>query len=325
MRLVLIFFLSFALSAEKVSVMTFNVENLFDNYDDPNRVDETYIAFKDKQSAKHLDGCNLIEVKSWRDSCLYLDWNDGVIDIKLQNLSTVILSEDVDIIGLQEVENIGMLERLYDRVKQNGYVAYDLIEGQDERGIDLGIISKFPIKQSILHRIDFEGVTTQAQRDTRGVYEVTLDVNGQDFKVFVVHFPAGHHASSMRIDAFKSLNKIASKNTVPAVAMGDFNVNSTEDKAENIYKKSASPYWKISHIEGCNECLGSTFYFRNRTWSYLDSILVLRDSGAEFVKESIRVVKHPLQTDEEGFQIRFDPKGKRGVSDHFPVVAEIVF
>ena len=153
MRFVSIFLLAFTLNAEKVSVMTFNVENLFDNKDDPERVDETYIALKDKQTAKHLEGCNLIEVKSWRDSCLYLDWNDEVIDIKLQNLSTVILSEDVDIIGLQEVENIGMLERLYNRVKQNGYVAYDLIEGQDERGIDLGIISKFPIKKSILHRI----------------------------------------------------------------------------------------------------------------------------------------------------------------------------
>ena len=87
---------------------------------------------------------------------MYLDWNDEVIDIKLQNLSTVILSEDVDIIGLQEVENIGMLERLYNRVKQNGYVAYDLIEGQDERGIDLGIISKFPIKKSILHRMNLQ-------------------------------------------------------------------------------------------------------------------------------------------------------------------------
>jgi len=69
MRFVLIFFLTFALNAENVSVMTFNVENLFDNKDDPERVDETYIALKDKQTAKHLDGCNLIEVKSWRDSC----------------------------------------------------------------------------------------------------------------------------------------------------------------------------------------------------------------------------------------------------------------
>ena len=321
----LLFLISLTLAAEQVSVMTFNVENLFDNVDDPNRVDETYMAFKDKQTKNHLDGCNLIEVKSWRDSCLYLDWNDEIIDVKLQNLSTVILSEDVDIIGLQEVENIGMLRRLYDRLKPNGYVAYDLIEGQDERGIDLGIISKYPIKQSTLHRIDFEGVTTQAQRDTRGVYEVTLDVNGQDFKVFVVHFPAGHHASSMRKDAFKSLNKIASKVTVPAVAVGDFNVNSTEDKAEHIYRDYASPIWKISHLEGCGDCLGSTFYFRNRTWSYLDSIMVLRNSGAEFIPESIKVVKHPLQTDKDGFQIRFDQKRKRGVSDHFPVIAEIVF
>ena len=111
----------------------------------------------------------------------------------------------------------------------------------------------------------------------------------------------------MRKDAFKSLNKIASKTTVPAVAVGDFSLNSTEDKAENIYRDYASPIWKISHVEGCADCLGSTFYFRNRTWSYLDSIMVLRNSGAEFIPETIKVVKHP-QTDNEGFQIRFDQK-----------------
>ena len=136
---------------------------------------------------------------------MYLDWNDEVIDIKLQNLSTVILSEDVDIIGLQEVENIGMLERLYNRVKQNGYVAYDLIEGQDERGIDLGIISKFPIK-SLPYRIEFVGVTTQAQRDNEEFMN-TLMLRAKILRSLLVHFPAGHHASSMRKDAFKSLTK----------------------------------------------------------------------------------------------------------------------
>ena len=62
MRFVLIFFLTFALNAEKVSVMTFNVENLFDNKDDPERVDETYIALKNKQTAKHLEGLSLIHI-----------------------------------------------------------------------------------------------------------------------------------------------------------------------------------------------------------------------------------------------------------------------
>ena len=76
-----------------------------------------------------------------------------------------------------------------------------------------------------------------------------------------MHFPAGHHASSMRKDAFKSLNKIASKTTVPAVAVGDFNVNSTEDKAENIYCDCVANMEDIT-CGRMADCLGSTFYFR---------------------------------------------------------------
>ncbi|NND47126.1 MAG: hypothetical protein HKN55_05635, partial [Woeseiaceae bacterium] len=62
-----------------VTVMTFNVENLFDNIDDPAKDDKAYLPLAAKQTAAHREACNEIEVDRWRDECLHLDWNDDVL------------------------------------------------------------------------------------------------------------------------------------------------------------------------------------------------------------------------------------------------------
>ena len=47
---------------QTVTIMTFNVENLFDNEDDPGKDDQTYRAIEDKQTAAHKNACTAIEV-----------------------------------------------------------------------------------------------------------------------------------------------------------------------------------------------------------------------------------------------------------------------
>jgi hypothetical protein len=59
-----------------LTIMTFNVENLFDNVDDPGKEDRTYLALADKQSAEHKAACSEIEVDRWREQCLDWDWSD---------------------------------------------------------------------------------------------------------------------------------------------------------------------------------------------------------------------------------------------------------
>ena len=100
-------FFSVSLYAETVSVMTFNVENLFDNRNDAYKTDETYLEFSKKQTPMHIKNCEKISTKRWRDDCLYIDWTDEVIEHKLNSIASVILSygsSGPDIIGLQEVE-----------------------------------------------------------------------------------------------------------------------------------------------------------------------------------------------------------------------------
>ncbi len=45
-----------------VSIMTFNVQNLFDNVDDPGKDDKAYLPIEDKQNDAHIAACNEIEV-----------------------------------------------------------------------------------------------------------------------------------------------------------------------------------------------------------------------------------------------------------------------
>ena len=88
--------------------MTLNVDNLFDTLDDKNKDDKAYLPIEFKQSEKHKNSCNRIRVKSWKNECLYLDWDEKTKDAKLNNLVATIVSYDnngPDILALQEVEN----------------------------------------------------------------------------------------------------------------------------------------------------------------------------------------------------------------------------
>ena len=101
---------------ETVSIMTFNVQNLFDNVDDPGKDDKAYLPIEAKQSEEHIAACNEIEVDSWRAECLELDWNDAAIEHKLGVVAEAIRQYDggrgADIIALQEIENSAILDRL---------------------------------------------------------------------------------------------------------------------------------------------------------------------------------------------------------------------
>ena len=96
-----------------VTIMTFNLQNLFDNADDPGKNDRTFMAAAYKLSDEHKRECAKIPVQKWRDECLYLDWNDQIIEKKLAAIAAAIKQVDngrgPDILMLQEVENVTIL------------------------------------------------------------------------------------------------------------------------------------------------------------------------------------------------------------------------
>ena len=323
--LFLMLLVSHNLVAKSFSVMAFNVENMFDNLDDPNKEDETYLPVSMKTSQTHIKNCNKLRYQRWRDDCLEMDWNDEVIDYKLNATVEVILSYGMhgpDIIGFQEIENIKILERLFKLLEPHGYKYYALVEGNDKRGIDNAFISKYEILNTKLHQIKFTGGTKDQIGDTRPILEGIFKLDGHDISIFNVHFPAPYNPRFMRQDAFNTLNELSNKNSRINIALGDFNVTSAEDAEANLYGKFNSD-WYISHLDQCKQCLGTNYYFQEDRWSFLDAIMLKKNRNSKFIENSVAVIKADIHTRDNGSPLRFNAKGLYGVSDHFPVVAEI--
>ena len=318
-------FFSFpAQSDSSFSVMTLNVNNLFDELDDPKKDDKAYLPIELKQTNKHINSCNRVPVNSWKNECLYLDWDSETKDAKLKNLARDILLYDEtgpDILALQEVENINILKQLFKLLEPYGYIDLELLESKDYRGIDTAIISKFEIIDSTLHYIKFSGEFED--KDTRPILDSTVLINDKKIKVYNVHFPAGYHDVSMRIDSLNKLKTLLQTHKMPTVALGDFNVNTEEDSELFIYKDQED-LWDVAHSIGCADCKGTYYYSYGKSWSFLDTIFVSKQRNISYDADSIKlhITEHNAYKD-SGKPIRFNAKSKTGVSDHLPMVARI--
>ena len=322
--LIAIIILASSIQGSEFSVMSLNVDNLFDTIDDPGKDDKAYLPIEAKQSDRHQRSCNSIRVKSWKNECLYLDWDEDTKNSKLSNLVSSIISYDKngpDILALQEVENMNILTQLYKLLKPYGYTDIQLLEGNDYRGIDTALISKFKSLDAQLHYITFTGEFEN--KDTRPILDITLDVYGKKLKIYNVHFPSGFHDVSMRLDSLNVLQELLKSHNYPSVALGDFNVNTTEDSKLDIYK-SQENVWSVAHINGCYNCKGSYYYNYLKKWEFLDSIFLSKDRGVSYVINSINVHRTVDNAYEDtGKPKDFNPTTKDGISDHLPVVAKI--
>ncbi len=323
--------------APQVSIMTFNVENLFDTEDDPDKNDATYLPLAAKQSDAHKAGCAAIENDYWREQCLHWDWNAEVVHTKLVRIAEVIRQVDdgrgADIIALQEVENIAVLERLRtEYLNDLGYQPAILIEGKDDRGIDVAFLSRLPVSaQPVLHEIPFRQIEDQRKKDTRGILQADFILpDGKILTGFAVHFPAPYHPYQLRIDAYRFLGSL--QEALPpgrlAFAAGDFNTPALEDQAHDMLAQHARPWWLVAHQIECDDCPGTSYYGRNDSWSFLDMILLSRnflgEGGWGLVRGSVRLANEvPAQKRPDGTPRRFRMPQAEGVSDHWPLVLKI--
>ena len=323
-------------SNDTVTVMSFNVQNLFDNVDDPGKDDKAYLPLAAKQNDAHVAACNEIEVESWRDECLHLDWSDAALEFKLGVLADTIRQVNdgrgADIIALQEVENAAVLDRLRTEFLADlGYLPATLVEGTDKRGIDVAILSKLPLLgEPRLHPLLVPEFPDR-QGDTRGVLQADFAMaDGSVLTGFSVHFPAPFHPTAMRVAAYEHLNAL--RDALPddhhAFAAGDFNTTSSEDTREHLLDGYVRPHWTVAHDVGCEACKGSYYYGRDDTWSFLDMILFSPSRGenatARIRANSVaNANQNPTQVSAAGTPERFRSAARTGVSDHWPMVANI--
>ena len=321
-----------------VTIMSFNVQNLFDNVDDPGKDDKAYLPIESKQNDAHIAACTEIDVRSWRSECLHLDWSDAAIELKLTVLAETIRQVNgglgADVIAFQEVENQAILDRLRSEYLADlGYEPAILIEGTDARGIDVAFLSKLPLAEPpVLHLLNLPNFPDRAG-DTRGVLQATFALpDGSRLTGFSVHFPAPFHPLEMRIAAYEHLADLLDDlpDTHHAFAAGDFNTTSKEDAAAGMLDKYARPHWLITHDIGCDSCRGSYFYHRDSTWSFLDMILFAPARGgkttAQIRADSVQIANQfAAQRGTDETPLPFRAAERSGVSDHWPIIATIEF
>jgi len=347
---------------QRVSVMTFNVENLFDTEDDPEIADEAFLPLSKKRSEEFQNKCRYQGLKYKdkgdqqkpidpdaaslavfrTDECLGKDWSPKVLARKMHRLTDVVKQvnngKGPDILLLQEVENRAIVERWRDEyLKEMGYQTLFHIDSPDERGIDTAILTRFEAAgPPTLHLVDYTHEPTISEDDrrpTRGILEGRVKLpDGHTAAIFSVHLPSQGAASIHRSVGLKTLMAATAK--VPAgisvIVGGDFNITSAEEFKKRYYKNLLSKDFAISHKIGCKGCVGSTYYGQDDTWSFFDVLLFAKpmldgSSPWQVDPDSIRLVNSSrYQIDNRGKPAKFRTGlGSVGVSDHWPVYAEI--
>lgn len=288
-------------SADEISVAFWNVENLFDQYDDPMLDAEDILSRSEVQK-------------------------------KLANDARVIEYLDADIVGLMEVENHQILRELVSRhLAKKGYYYFVVLEGKDTRGIDVGVIAKRPF---LVRSFAIPGFP-------RGIMAARFTNEGEPFYVVINHWKSRRNGGEeSRIKAAQTLAQIVTREirnyegkNVPVICGGDFNDND-EDRSLKILEdeaglinplKSLDPEkrWTLGHFDsdrGEMELVSFDHLLINQP-AFKSS--TMRFQSAEVVRPSFMLNRRTING--KRYELPLDDyKDRIGFSDHFPVKGRFV-
>lgn len=302
-------------SDSRISIVSYNVENLFDTKHDQDKEDWEFLPLKNEDGSVNqvkLKGCNSISNASRRKQCLGVDWTDDKLQIKLQKISQVInLQGDLpDALALVEVENANVLGLLADTLgysRENMYIT----SGNDERGINVALLFKNRLlayhSQSEIAVVTEDGFAL----GTRKILVVNLKVKGSDqiIGVYINHWPSQGNDVKDRIAAATALNKLIDEQSKKigsnyhSIAVGDFNViqyDRPHTIIEMVEGRSNGLRDTLSILKKADEDIfyqlatGTSYFTYGNTWDYLDKILVsqslLDGKHLSVVKNSFRIL-----------------------------------
>lgn len=310
-------------SDREITIMAYNMENLFDAQHDEGKEDYNYLP-----QSHPLKGECANSSPSYREICFATDWTDERVRWKLDQIKSVFMAMDSlpDIVGVEEVENIGILTRLANHI---GYERAILEEGPDARGIDVGLMYRSEKIEYIGHhsyRLEGPEFDSKPTRDVLAVYFSIKDLgrNGPILAVYVNHWPSQAAPATKRfITAEKTKEFIQrdqnrfGRDRLHAVILGDF--NTVPDDYPHPFKgalltgtrtgeildarevrDSSKKAGDLNDLTGVPQPIGSYFYPREMAWQYLDRIFVsgnLQDAqGLELVPSSFTIFNEPSLT-----------------------------
>jgi endonuclease/exonuclease/phosphatase family metal-dependent hydrolase len=267
---------------DTITVAAYNVQNLFDSFDDQYRSDEGTAA-KPRGA--------------------------------LEALAQTIRRFDADVLALSEVENRGILEQF------NSVLLPDLdyrevvhFEGNDRRGIDVALLSRLPVGPVTSYRhLEFPDANGQVMKFRRDLLRVRIEPeDGQAFDVFVVHFKSkgglGGEAEEIRLGEAMSLRRIldeilAQDQEAALLVCGDFNDQWSSRSVQAVVGSGATALTGfVDRISGETDVTYNQEPYR----SMIDFILASPAMARRYVKDSYRILPGSPST---------------SGSDHNPVIA----
>ncbi len=205
-------------STSTVRLGTYNVHHLFDHLDDPLTRDEEITPKSDRSK---------------------------------EALAQVIRDSGVDVLALQEVENLEILTELRDRHGlQERFPHLVLERGNDPRGSDVAVMSRFPISEVTSHReAPVVRDCGRVGRFSRDLLQVeVLPPNAAPIRLFVSHFVSqkgGAWARAHRLAEARKVRRILDRQSASFpcrryVLAGDFNDHPQSQTLMELTQESGS-------------------------------------------------------------------------------------
>lgn len=287
-----------AASPQRLRIATYNIRNLFDGIANP---------------GQQAVGTEAEKAKPEKE---------------LQALSLAMHDINADIIGLQEVESKSTLTQFRDRfLGDMGYREVVLIEGNDERGIDVALFSRFPVTAVKSHKeVRFPVPGQGTQGFNRDLLQVRIQgPNNYMVTVFVLHLKSQHGEAVA--DAIRRAEAEAAHRIIKAfqqanpnenvVVMGDFNDQyNTAEIAPLVSPQSGLGLNDIIHQEmGAGPNVFS--YHPQKYRSRIDYLLLNDNMKRDYTPKSATLYK-PFKQGEAWQKLYF-----YDASDHIPMTIDL--
>ncbi len=327
----IIFILSKGYSQEQhvpdVRLMFYNVENLFDIYDDSLTEDNEFLPGG------------------------LMRWNFTRYNRKINSIYKTLVAAGEwyprDIIAMCEIENRKVLE---DLIYTTNLLKFDYgilhKDSPDRRGIDVSLIYRKDIVKIVFSRFWNMPESGKSVPATRSILYAKCLIYNDTLHLFVNHWPsrrggvlAGEDLRSGISDLLRSkVDSIAGTNPSGAkiVIMGDFNCTADDHLIKKLTSGAGTGVNLVNLSDSlANEGFGTYRY--SGTWELIDQVIVSDwllsgKSGLSADKRSFSIFK-------PGFLLQSDPKfpGSRpfstyvgyryqgGFSDHLPVLLNLTF
>lgn len=272
-------------NTQQITFATYNVKNFFDGVPMPGGPSETAKPYK--------------EVRALGDS--------------IRKISA-------DVIALQEIDSLSNLTKFRDKYLTGLNYTPVLIPGNDERGINVAVLSRFPVTGVISHKDDRFPVPGKPDLEgfNRDFLQVGIKVNeNYNFTLFVAHLKSqngGAEADAKRraesIRANEIIRDFEKKNPRSNyIIAGDLNDVADSQDIQPLVDPRASG---LNVFDIILDDLGNGpdvyTYYPKEYRSRIDYILVSLGMFGEYIEKSVKIHKES--------QVFID------ASDHLPVTAK---